>query len=62
MDTDDLIPEQAKKIYDALGTALNYLARLKRRIDGNRDQLDRFLQSYAVEKAKLEARRKGHSC
>lgn len=29
---------------------------------GNQVQLDRFLQSYAVEKAKIEARRKGHTC
>ena len=28
---------------------------------GERQQLDRFMQSYAVEKAKLEARRQGHS-
>ena len=28
---------------------------------GEHKELDRFLQSYAVEKAKLEARRKGHS-
>ena len=28
---------------------------------GNQEHLDRFLQSYAVEKAKIEARRKGHS-
>jgi len=28
---------------------------------GEQIELDRFLQSYAVEKAKLEARRKGHS-
>lgn len=28
---------------------------------GDRTELDRFLQSYAVEKAKLEARRQGHS-
>ena len=28
---------------------------------GNQDHLDRFLQSYAVEKAKLEARKKGYS-
>jgi hypothetical protein len=28
---------------------------------GAQDQLDRFLQSYAVEKAKLEARKQGHS-
>ena len=28
---------------------------------GEQKQLDQFLQSYAVEKAKLEARRKGHS-
>ena len=28
---------------------------------GQPEQLDRFLQSYAVEKAKLEARRKGYS-
>ena len=28
---------------------------------GAPQQLDRFLQGYAVEKAKLEARRKGHS-
>jgi hypothetical protein len=28
---------------------------------GAQKELDRFLQSYAVEKAKLEARRKGHS-
>lgn len=29
---------------------------------GEQIQLDRFLQSYAVEKAKAEARRKGHTC
>jgi hypothetical protein len=29
---------------------------------GNQTQLDRFLQAYAVEKAKIEARRKGYSC
>ena len=28
---------------------------------GDPRQLDRFLQSYAVEKAKLDARRKGHT-
>jgi hypothetical protein len=28
---------------------------------GNRAQLDRFLQTYAVERAKLEARKHGHS-
>ena len=28
---------------------------------GEQVQLDRFLQGYAVEKAKLEARRKGHT-
>ena len=28
---------------------------------GDPKQLDRFLQGYAVEKAKLEARKKGHS-
>ena len=28
---------------------------------GNRAHLDRFLQSYACEKAKIEARRRGHS-
>lgn len=28
---------------------------------GKQAELDRFLQAYAVEKAKLEARRKGHS-
>jgi hypothetical protein len=28
---------------------------------GARDQLDRFLQMYAVERAKLEARRKGYA-
>jgi hypothetical protein len=28
---------------------------------GNQQELDRFLQGYAVEKAKIEARRKGHS-
>lgn len=28
---------------------------------GARQQLDRFLQSYAVEKTKLEARKQGHS-
>jgi len=28
---------------------------------GKQAQLDRFLQAYAVEKAKIEARRKGHS-
>jgi hypothetical protein len=28
---------------------------------GEQKELDRFLQGYAVEKAKLEARRKGHS-
>lgn len=27
---------------------------------GDRRELDRFLQSYAVEKTKIEARRKGH--
>lgn len=29
---------------------------------GEQEQLDRFLQSYAIEKAKIEARRKGHTC
>ncbi len=29
---------------------------------GEQAQLDQFLQSYAVEKGKIEARRKGHSC
>ena len=28
---------------------------------GDRQQLDRFLQAYAVEKTKIEARRKGHA-
>jgi hypothetical protein len=28
---------------------------------GQRAQLDRFLQAYAIEKATLEARRRGHS-
>jgi hypothetical protein len=28
---------------------------------GEQSQLDKFLQSYAVEKAKIEARRRGHS-
>jgi hypothetical protein len=28
---------------------------------GDRKELDRFLQAYAVEKAKIEARRKGYS-
>jgi hypothetical protein len=28
---------------------------------GEQQQLDRFVQAYAVEKAKLEARRKGHN-
>ncbi len=28
---------------------------------GKRQELDKFLQAHAVEKAKLEARRKGHS-
>ena len=28
---------------------------------GEQKQLDRFLQGYAVEKAKIEARKKGHS-
>jgi len=29
---------------------------------GNQDRLDLFLQRYAVEKALIEARRRGHSC
>ena len=29
---------------------------------GQQSELDRFLQGYAVEMAKLEARRKGHTC
>ena len=29
---------------------------------GEQRHLDAFLQAYAVEKAKIEARRKGHSC
>lgn len=29
---------------------------------GDPSRLDQFLQAYAVEKAKLEARRRGHSC
>lgn len=29
---------------------------------GEQAQLDRFLQAYAVERAKAEARRKGHAC
>ncbi|QDU97659.1 hypothetical protein [Lignipirellula cremea] len=29
---------------------------------GEQARLDEFLQSYAVEKAKIEARRKGHTC
>ena len=29
---------------------------------GDQKQLDRFLQTYAVEKARLEARRRGHTC
>src|SRR5437764_12985373 len=28
---------------------------------GDQQELDRFLQAYAVEKTKIEARRKGHS-
>ena len=28
---------------------------------GQQEHLDRFMQSYAVEKAKIEARRRGHS-
>jgi len=28
---------------------------------GEQQQLDRFLQAYAIEKAKIEARREGHS-
>ena len=28
---------------------------------GKQEQLDRFLQAYAVEKARIEARRKGHT-
>jgi hypothetical protein len=28
---------------------------------GDQQQLDRFLQAYAVEKARIEARKKGHS-
>ena len=28
---------------------------------GSQQELDKFLQSYAAEKAKLEARRRGHS-
>jgi hypothetical protein len=28
---------------------------------GDQRQLDRFLQAYAVEKAKIEARKRGHS-
>ena len=29
---------------------------------GEQQHLDRFLQAYAVERAKAEARRKGHTC
>lgn len=29
---------------------------------GDQQHLDRFLQAYAVEKAKIESRRKGHTC
>jgi hypothetical protein len=29
---------------------------------GDQAQLDRFIQMYAVEKAKIEARRNGHTC
>lgn len=29
---------------------------------GEQKELDRFIQAYAVEKAKLEARKKGYSC
>ena len=29
---------------------------------GEQEHLDAFLQGYAVEKAKIEARRQGHSC
>ena len=29
---------------------------------GDQSQLDQFLQAYAVERAKIEARRKGHTC
>lgn len=29
---------------------------------GKTEELDRFLQAYAVELAKIEARRKGHTC
>ena len=28
---------------------------------GSQDHLDRFMQGYAVEKAKIEARKRGHS-
>ena len=33
-----------------------------RGIWGEQQRLDAFLQAYAVEKAKIEARRKGHTC
>jgi hypothetical protein len=29
---------------------------------GEKTHLDRFLQAYAVERAKIEARKKGHLC
>ena len=29
---------------------------------GRQEELNKFLQAYAVEKAKIEARKKGHSC
>ncbi len=29
---------------------------------GRQEELNKFLQAYAVEKAKLEARKKGHTC
>lgn len=29
---------------------------------GSQEFLDQFLQGYAIEKAKIEARKKGHSC
>ena len=29
---------------------------------GNQEHLDKFLQAYACEKAKIEARRRGHQC
>ena len=45
-------------VFDPTGQARYYIFN---GIWGEKSRLDRFLQAYAVEKAKIEARRKGYS-